>query len=171
MVETVTHLLLTASADSTEAQTRVRHFFNRNFLVKYDRVTINESRITPAADPDFWPRLEAGLAENRRVLAQFLADLQESGFRQLADLGAMPQGYESKILHIVTHLLDGFFGIDSRFYNMQEDAHTVSDRLRRSIREKPQGFWLVAAECAYDTGHEANQLAQIRKFDVSPPES
>jgi len=167
--ESVFHLLLCHGSESLQARTRVELFFEKNFLVKYDRVVIPTEGIIAATHPEFWPRLEAGVAENRRTVAKILAELRESGFRNLDDLAEMRQGYESKILHLVTHLLDGFFGIDSRFYNLEEEAHTVSERLSRTIRDNPGGFWLVEAECDTDNGHEADQIPLIRKFDVIPP--
>ena len=166
---TVTHLLFCQGADADQVRVRVSHFFEKNFLVKYDRVVIPPERIISAEHPEFWPRLEAGLAENRRALAGFLTELQESGFQQLAELAGMQQGYESKVLHTVTHLLDGFFGIDSHFYNLEEEAHVLSDRVTRAVREDPRRFWLVEAGGTIESGHEANRLEAIRGFKVSPP--
>lgn len=162
------HLLLTANATPEEARSRVEHFFEKNFLVRYDRVAISTANIISGDHRDFWPRLEAGLAANRQAVAELLAELRESGFSQLAELAGMKRGYESKVLHILTHQLDGFFGIDSSFYNLEEDAHQVSARLTEAIHESPGSFWLVEAECAANAGHEANQLDQLRTFDVTP---
>ncbi len=49
----------------------------------------------------------------------------------------MPQGYKSKMLHVITHFLDGFFGIDTFFYNLEEDSHWVSEELQKKIAEAP----------------------------------
>jgi hypothetical protein len=165
-----THLLLTTAVEPRKARARVAHFFEKNFLVHYDLIVIPSDRIISAEHPDFWPRLEEGIAENRRVIAKFLAELQAGGVQQLTDLAEIKQGYESKLLHLVTHLLDGFFGIDSCFYNLEEDAHGISASLARTIRGNPGGFWLVEVECDSDPGQQADQLEQIRKFEVAPPE-
>jgi hypothetical protein len=166
-----THLLLVTGADRHEAAERVRHFFAKNFLVKYEQVTIIEERTLSAGDGEFWNHLNNGIAKNREVLRGLLDELRESGYEKLPDLAGMKQGYESKVLHIVTHLLDGFFGADTFFYNLEEDSHDLSERLAGAIRADPHGFWLVETECTISSGHESSQLDMIRKFDVTPPES
>jgi len=166
-----THLLLTTGDSGKQARIRVCHFFEKNFLVKYDRVVIAESRIISGAHPEFWPTIENGIAANRQAVTKFLVELRDSGFKSLDDLAGMKQGYESKLLHLATHLLDGFFGVDTVFYNLEEDAHAVSTRLAAAVKDNPVGFWLVKAECDIDTGHEADRLVMIRKFEVAPPET
>ena len=163
------HLLLTPGTGQADAQARVEHFFARNFLVKYDRVTIMAERTLGAGQPAFWGRMEEGVAANRRRVEGLLAELQAGGFEKLTDLAAMRQGYESKLLHTVTHLLDGFFGVDTVFFNLEEDSHGVSDRLAATIRAHPEKFWLVEAECASNAGHEPGRLDLIRKFATEPP--
>lgn len=165
-----THLLLTPGADRDDAQRRVEHFFARNFLVKYDRVTITAARTGNAGEADFGRRLEKGLAENRRVVGELLDELGAGGFVKLTDLLEMRQGYESKVLHTITHLLDGFFGIDTFFYNLVEDSHGISNRLLAAIQANPAGYWLVEAECTSASGHEADQLALIRRLSTEPPQ-
>src|SRR4030043_54062 len=64
----------------------------------------------------------------------------------LKDLQELPQGYKSKILHVITHLLDGFFGIDTYFYNLEEDSHWVSEELKEKIKTNPPIFWLLSLE-------------------------
>jgi len=169
MADSTTHLLLTVGTDRNDAQARVRHFFAKNFLVKYDRVTILESRTINAADPIFWDRLEEGTTANRQLVRELLQELQAGGFEQLTDLGDMPQGYQSKLLHIITHLLDGFFGVDTVFYNLAEDSHGLSARLAAAITAQPTGYWLVEAEGSNDQGHDPDQLDQIRQFKTAAP--
>lgn len=163
------HLLLTPGSDQADAQTRIQHFFARNFLVKYDRVSVLAARTINAAETDFWKRLEEGIAANRRLVGEVLEELRAGGFEKLTDLAEMQQGYESKLLHAATHMLDGFFGIDSIFYNLEEDSHGISTRLIATIKAKPASFWLVEAECASDTGHDPNRLGLIRGFQTEPP--
>lgn len=164
------HLLLTIGTDQDDAQARVQHFFARNFLVKYDRVTLLAEHTIAADHVDFQGRLKEGIAANRRVVEELLGELAAGGFDKLTDLLEMRQGYESKLLHVITHLLDGFFGIDTGFFNLEEDSHGISDRLTAAIRNNPHTFWLVEAECASDTGHDPEQLDLIRRFEVSSPE-
>ena len=78
----------------------------------------------------------------------------------------MGQGYESKVLHIITHLVDGFFGADTVFYNLEEDSHWLSDKLTDKIKEQPEKFWLLKIECS--TIDDTDRLDQIRKFEVKP---
>lgn len=169
MSTSATHLLLTIGSDRNDAQARVEHFFTRNFLVKYDRVSVLAERTIHAGETDFWGRLEEGVAANRRLVGELLAELQGGGFERVTDLGGMAQGYDSKVLHTVTHLLDGFFGVDTFFYNLEEDSHGVSARLATAIKAHPGGFWLVEAECTSDPGHDPDRLDPIRRFETEPP--
>jgi hypothetical protein len=70
-------------------------------------------------------------------------ELQETGLGRAEDLLTLQQGYPSKLLHILTHMLDGFIGIDSVFYNLIEDSHWLSAPLRSTILHKPEHYWLV----------------------------
>ena len=54
------------------------------------------------------------------------------------------------MLHVITHLLDGFFGIDSYFYNLVEDSHWVSEELRATIKTSPSRYWLIAVEADFE---------------------
>jgi hypothetical protein len=163
------HLLLTPGTGRDDAQARIDHFFAKNYLVKYDRVTVRTERTINAGEVAFGKRLEAGLAANRRVVGELLDELRAGGFEKLTDLLEMRQGYESKILHITTHLLDGFFGVDSAFYNLAEDSHGLSARLAAAIKANPAGFWLVEAEGVSDADHDPDQLDLIRRFEAESP--
>jgi hypothetical protein len=156
------HLLLLTGSDPDQAETRVRSFFEKNFLVRYDRIDILSPRTISAAHPEFHSRLEAGIGKNHRAIAAFLTELQSNGYQRLSDLAAMPRGYDSKVLHILTHLLDGFFGIDSGFYNLEEDSHTLSEPFRQRLRRDPAGFWLVEVQGVTESGNDANRLDLIR---------
>lgn len=169
MPTSTNHLLLTIGTDRDDAQARIEHFFAKNFLVKYDRVTILAEHTSNAGEGDFWKRLKEGIAANRRVVEELLAELRAGGFEKLTDLLEMRQGYESKLLHVTTHMLDGFFGVDTVFFNLEEDSHGLSDRLVAAIKANPAGFWLVEAECASDLDREADRLDLIRRFETEPP--
>jgi len=169
MPNSTVHLLLTIGTDQDDAQARVQRFFAKNFLVKYDQVIILVERTANASEADFGKRLAEGVAANHRVVAGLLGELGEGGFEKLTDLLEMRQGYESKLLHMITHLLDGFFGIDSVFFNLEEDSHGISERLATAIKANPAVFWLVAAECLSDADHDPDRLALIRRFETEPP--
>ncbi|MBU0480177.1 MAG: hypothetical protein KKG47_03630 [Proteobacteria bacterium] len=161
-----THTLLVGGENQGECKSRVIHFFQKNFLVRYDRIVIVEEKSCSAERSDFWVFAEEKMEANRRAVAALVSELQESGFQKISDLKTMGQGYESKILHVVTHLLDGFFGADTVFYNLEEDSHWLSDKLVRRIKEQPGKFWLLEVACS--SAGSSDRLDQIRRFEVKP---
>ena len=84
-----------------------------------------------------------GLLANYQVTGELLKSLRDEGFETLADLQGLEKGYLSKILHTVAHLQDGFIGVDSRFYNLEEDSHNVSRDLRQKILAAPSSYWIL----------------------------
>ncbi len=132
---------------------KVLRFFDLYELISYDSIEPLGQRSIPGSHPLFWERLEMGMFENRNVLDSLLSELKETGARSLSDLKTMAQGYETKLLHQITHLLDGFFGIDSYFYNLVEDSHWVTKQCRKKISLNSDRYWLVAVDCS--TGPES----------------
>lgn len=126
----------------TEGCKKVIHFLDQTALVKYESIEFKPDMSCSAADRRFWPMVESGLENNRLSVIALIKELQESGYSQLADLAEMKQGYESKILHILVHFLDGFIGIDSSFYNLIEDSHQISASLQLRIAQSPENYWL-----------------------------
>jgi hypothetical protein len=110
-------------------------------------------------------RLAAGLAANRAVLAELLTNLQEEGFRSLHDLVGLEKGYLSKVLHTVAHLQDGFIGIDSRFYNLEEDSHGISRDLQRKIATEPNRYWILRVKGGIGASGE-DPLDALRTFET-----
>ena len=84
-----------------------------------------------------------GLVANDVFARRMIEHLKEEGATTLEDLLSVKQGYATKILHTLTHLLDGFIGIDSVFYNLVEDSHWVSEELSEAIRGQQEEYWLV----------------------------
>jgi len=121
---------------------KVIHFLDQTALVKYDSIEFNPDLSCSAVDQRFWVMVDSGLEKNRESVISLIDELQTSGYSQLLDLADMKQGYESKILHILVHFLDGFIGIDSSFYNLIEDSHQISDSLHLRIKQNPQNYWL-----------------------------
>ncbi|NPA49276.1 MAG: hypothetical protein GXO20_04785 [Thermodesulfobacteria bacterium] len=138
----VDHLFLVKAGNFTEACQRIEHFLEKYQLVSYESVSFEAQGLQPH-EASFWERLEEGLSKNRSFVVENLVLLQEEGFEEVRDLKDLPQGYLSKQLHIVVHFLDGFFGIDSHFYNLVEDSHWVSRSLYRKLKDSPSDFWLV----------------------------
>jgi len=135
--------VLIAGSDFASCQQRVLRFFERTMLVRFDKVNVAEQESMHAADRAFWPRLDKGVSANRKVVGELVASLQEEGIATFEDLRKLEQGYLTKILHTIAHLMDGFIGIDSRFYSLEEDSHSVSKALRKSIHENPGQHWLL----------------------------
>jgi len=154
------HELLIQGDSLGTCKGRLLRFFRLYELISFQAVDVLEQRCLPASDPAFWPRIQEGIRENRKVLRGFLQELEDAGASTLDDLEALPQGYPTKLLHTVTHILDGFFGVDSRFFNLVDDSHWVSTELRKRIDLAPAGYWLMAAEVAY--------LQEARGFEKRP---
>ena len=139
----ISHDILIAGSDFESCRHRVERFFDRTMLIRYDEVQVIESESICAVEKDFGARLQEGLAANRQVLEEFLENLKKEGFTALDDITDLEKGYLSKILHLIAHLQDGFIGIDSRFYNLEEDSHWVSKNLQKEIDAIPESYWVV----------------------------
>jgi hypothetical protein len=139
------HTLLVKGHDFASARNRVLHFFKQYQLVRYSRVTISEADALNALQDRFMNAVGHALEENRRIVHDLAEELRAEGICTLEDLERIPQGYQSKMLHVITHFMDGFFGIDTFFYNLEEDSHWVSEEFLRKIRSEPSFFWLLTA--------------------------
>jgi len=160
----VTHTILTMEPDLEKSSGHVLRFLDRTTLVHYDAVRVVAAESRSGADPRFWSCLEQGLADNRQVLNKLIGELRAAGTKEFSNLLAMPQGFQSKIFHTMAHLLDGFFGIDSQFYNLPEDSHWLGERLRKQIEASPEEFWLVTVVATLESlEHQA--IAGLRSFE------
>ena len=139
----ISHDMLLAGSDLESCRKRVQRFFDRTMLLRYDEVLIPEDEALNGTDEKFLSRLGEGLAANHQVMRELLDNLRDEGFATLEDIRNLKKGYISKIFHTVAHLLDGFIGIDSRFYNLEEDSHTISRELHRRILAAPDNFWIL----------------------------
>lgn len=156
----ITHDILVSGPDADSCKKRVLRFFDKTQLVKYDSIHFEEGKTLSAEKELFWTRVTDGIAANRRVIQELADELKESGFETADDLPTLPQGYQSKILHTITHILDGFIGIDSRFYNLEEDSHWLSEPLREKIKADPTAFWLVAVQADFQAVEKASLIHQ-----------
>lgn len=160
----VSHLILVLAPDFARGRDYLQRFFAKTQLVRYDLVEVDPAAACGADHPEFWPRLEAGIGRNQAVLAELLAELKASGIRSLDDLQHLSQGYQSKLAHTVAHLLDGFFGIDTVFYNMPEDSHWLSDQLREEIRRNPDDYQLLRVNASLSLKRHDSLIASLRRF-------
>ena len=160
----VTHTILTMEPDLEKSSAHVLRFLDRTTLVHYDAVRVIAAQSCSGADSRFWPWLEQGLADNRQILRQLIGELRAAGTKEFNDLLAMPQGFQSKLFHTMAPLLDGFFGIDSRFYNLPEDSHWLGEGLRSQIEATPEDFWLVTVAATLESpAHQT--IAGLRSFE------
>ncbi len=137
------HLFLASGTSLMQARQQVAHFMKTTQLVVYQSLIINDEKIISAKCNQFWMQLTQGIEANRRFCRALLQELQNSDVNAVQDLLLLPLGYPSKILHLLSHMLDGFFGIDSVFYNLLEDSHWLSETLRTTIHQQPDDYWLV----------------------------
>jgi hypothetical protein len=143
---TYQHEILVKGTDFEACKAKVLQFFERYQLVRYSQIDAAQDASLAAGDPDFDDRLQKAILKNREILHALRDELQREGVDTLHDLSALPQGYKTKMLHVITHLLDGFFGIDTYFYNLEEDSHWVSDTLIKKIHTNSSYYWLLTIE-------------------------
>jgi len=160
----ISHDILMAGSDFSSCRQRVRRFFDRTRLIRYDEVLVMENESVNGAEKNFWARIEAGLGANQKVLGELLANLKEEGFLSLDDLQSLEKGYLSKILHTIAHLQDGFIGVDSRFYNLEEDSHGVSRGLQQKIGAAPDSYWILRVTGRFATPGE-DPFDALRTFE------
>lgn len=139
------HLFLVDGEDAATAIVKVEHFFATTMLVKYDEVQIDRQATRSATQTEFFTQMEHGLSRNHAQLCALLDELNEASYGDLRSWRTMPQGYLSKTVHTLAHLLDGFFGIDSALYNLVDDSHLVDARRMQQIRSMPHNYWLISA--------------------------
>lgn len=160
----ISHRILVMGPNLEKSTAHALRFLDRTPLVQYDRVRVIAAESCANTDSRFWPWLEEGVVQNRQVLAKLLGDLRAAGTKDFQDLLSMPQGFQSKIIHTVAHLLDGFFGIDSIFYSLPEDSHWLSDTLRKQIEASPEEFWLIKVVATLEA-LEHGSVSTLRSFE------
>lgn len=138
------HVFLLKGADAEECLERIRHYLSTYDLLRYSRVEIGDTPPLRATDPAFQGHLAKSMTENRRRLRSLFDELRREGVETVGDLGELNQGHLTNTLHAATHLLDGFFGIDSYFFNLVEGTHEISDALRKKIASAPGRYMLAS---------------------------
>lgn len=139
----ISHYFLVRSGSKELAARHVERYLAGNQLICYAEFFVQPLEVLNGPDPLFEQTLAHGLAANENFARRMLAHLKEEGVTSLDQLPDLQQGYVTKVLHTLTHLLDGFIGIDSVFYNLVEDSHRISEELAASIRTAPTEYWLV----------------------------
>lgn len=156
MILFIKHSILASGPDQETCEHHVRIFFDKSQLVHYDSIEIDRNGCINAIAPEFEQLITKAVASNRQVLSDLLDKLIKEGYTNLQDILTLPQGFQSKLLHTMSHLLDGFFGIDSKFYDIDEISHWITDSRRKQITESPETCWLiqVRAKLVYGQGFE-----------------
>ncbi len=125
---------------------KVERFLDRTLLIHYDNISCVRVESCSAADKMFRQKVQHLVESNKKNMVTLIEEIQESGFHQIAELAEMKQGFESKLLHTLVHLVDGFIGVDSVLYNLIEDSHHISETLHRKIEQTPNRYWLIHVE-------------------------
>lgn len=139
----ISHYFLVHSQSAQAAGRHVERYLAGNQLISYTEFFVRTEEVLNGTEDIFWETLGHGLAANTIFARRMLDHLKEEGVTSLDQLPDLEQGYVTKILHTLTHLLDGFIGIDSVFYNLVEDSHRVSAALSGTIHAHPAEYWLV----------------------------
>lgn len=147
-MESKYHKILIKAPDFGTAQQGALSFFETTPL-HYDHMEVVAEQSYRVSDPQFWPALHAGIAENQGVLEEFVHELRDTGCATMESLAEIKQGYPSKILHLIAHILDGFVGVDTVFYNLPEDSHWLSESLQKFIKGNQDLYWLLHLEVTF----------------------
>ena len=157
------HDLLLESSNRKEAELQARYFCENNDLVRYESIIIEPDEILCGTDPEFSTKLKSGLEGNKKAINGLIEELRTEGALDPQTWPTLHQGYSTKLLHTVIHLLDGFFGIDSVCYNLVENSHQVTGGLWSRIEEHPEKYWLVPVT-GMSTPGNADRVPFLRPF-------
>lgn len=152
------HKVLVAGESFDHCSIQVNRFFDLTSLVIYDCIEIPEEQASSGVDSDFFRKIRAAEKRNHLMVCELVADLKKSGIQSISDMHKIEQGYVSKTLHVLSHFLDGFIGIDSYFYNLLDDSHWLPDSTANLIKQNPGQYWLLHLDCYSLTPEEAGIL-------------
>ncbi|EKD36221.1 MAG: hypothetical protein ACD_75C01596G0002 [uncultured bacterium] len=152
------HKVLLTGDSFDHCSSQVHRFFDLTSLVIYDCIEARPEQSCSGLDAGFTDRIRDAEDRNRQQVRELITELEKTGIRTTADLHAIEQGYVSKTLHILSHFLDGFIGIDSFFYNLLDDSHWLSPRTAAAILANPQRYWLIHVDGYSATPEEAGLL-------------
>ncbi|MBB1078006.1 hypothetical protein HUU62_26770 [Rhodoferax sp. 4810] len=152
------HNMLLVGDSFDHCSEQVHKFFDLTSLVVYDCIEIVESQTFSSQDADFFDRIVAAEEHNRQAVQKLINELIKAKIKKTEDFLNIEQGYLSKTLHIMTHFLDGFIGVDSYFYNLIDDSHWLPPATAQAIHEKSHHFWLLHINCFATTAEEAGLL-------------
>jgi len=137
------HTLLVFGNDYETCCRQACDFLKASKVLEYEHLEIIEAESCSGANRNFRRRLNASINKHRENIAFLINELNQVGFHSVYDIENMEQGYPSKVLHILSHLLDGFICVDSRFYNLIDRSHQVPPTTVASIKKLPERYWLI----------------------------
>lgn len=152
------HNILLGGESFAHCSQQVHKFFDLTSLVIYDCIEIREQHCFSGLDPHFLDYIDTAEEKNRAIAVRLIAEIAESGISTTEDLITIKQGYLSKTLHLISHFLDGFIGIDSHFYNLLDDSHWLSAETRQRILQEPSHYWLLHVDGFATTAEQVSQL-------------
>jgi hypothetical protein len=152
------HKILVAGDSFEHCCDQLHKFFDLTSLVIYDCIEARAQHSCSGLDSQFFSRITVAENRNRKMMEELITELERSGIAKSADLLDIAQGYISKTLHILSHFLDGFIGIDSYFYNLLDDSHWLPPQTRQTIQNNPGHYWLIHIDCYSATPKEAGLL-------------
>lgn len=152
------HKVLVAGESFANCCDQVHRFFDLTSLVMYDCIQIIDEKCVSGLDAEFFKTVAAAEGKNHATVNSLIDELQQTGVTTIADLRHLKHGYPSKVLHVISHLLDGFIGIDSHFYNLPADSHWLAEEGLAAVKADPGGYWLIHIDCYSATPEEAGLL-------------
>ena len=152
------HKLLLAGDSFEHCSAQVHKFFDLTSLVIYDCIEVIETQSISGLDAAFFDHIANAEAKNRTTVQELINELVKAKINRTVDFQDIEQGYLSKTLHILSHLLDGFIGVDSYFYNLIDDSHWLPSATAKAIHDNPNQYWLLHIDCYATTAEEAGLL-------------
>lgn len=152
------HKVLLAGDSFDHCSMQVHKFFDLTSLVIYDCIEVIEEKSFSGLDARFFDHIAEAERHNRRSVQGLVNELIKADICQTTDLQKVEQGYLSKTLHILSHFLDGFIGIDSYFYNLVDDSHWLPQATARLIHKERHHYRLLHVDCFATTAKEAGLL-------------
>jgi hypothetical protein len=152
------HKMLLSGDSFDHCNDQVHKFFDLTSLVIYDCIEVIESKSFSGLNAAFFDLIVKAENHNRRTMQGLIDELVKANIRKTVDLQDIEQGYLSKTLHILSHFLDGFIGIDSYFYNLLDDSHWLPSATAGIIHENPHHYWLLHVDGYATTAEEAGLL-------------
>lgn len=152
------HKMLVAGDSFDHCSDQVHKFFDLTSLVIYDCIEAIESKSFSGLDAAFIDHIAEAEKHNYQTVQSLINELVKADILTTRDLQKVEQGYVSKTLHILSHFLDGFIGIDSYFYNLLDDSHWLPRKTVEAIKNNPRHYWLLHIDCYATTAEEAGLL-------------